>query len=208
MTSHPRLYWGETGNVHEQPWLVLPIPASRRSVPTMYDFRLPDRNGWSRYLHFEAAWVLVLTGLAYGLWGFASGHFRRNLVPERGKRNWSAFSNIVRKYLRHFLRREPLGVADSKSYNPLQRVTYLTVIFVLFPGIVATGLAMSPYLTAAYPLLVETIGGKQTARSLHFLLVSVLLAFVIVHLVLVKISGFRRLVRGMTIGNRRQGLGQ
>lgn len=205
LTSHPRLYWGETGNVHERPWLVIPIPASRRSVPTPYHFRLPDRNGWSRYLHFEAAWVLVLTGLAYGIWGIGSGHFRRDLTPKRGERNWPAFSKIIHKYLRYFLWREPLGDTDAGSYNPLQRVTYLAVIFLIFPGIVATGLAMSPYLAAAYPQLVSTIGGKQTARSLHFLLVSALLAFVLVHLVLVKISGFSRLVRGMTIGNGRQG---
>jgi thiosulfate reductase cytochrome b subunit len=201
LTSHPRLYWGETGNVHQTPWLVVPIPASRRSVPTAYDFRLKDRNGWSRNLHFEAAWVLVLTGLAYGLWGFATGHFRRNLVPPRGQRNWHAFSGTISKYVHHFTHREPLPPADTKSYNSLQRATYLAVIFLLFPGIVASGLAMSPYFAAAWPGLVDIFGGRQSARSCHFLFVTALLGFVVIHVVLVKISGFSRLLRGMTIGH-------
>ncbi|MCW1429533.1 cytochrome b/b6 domain-containing protein [Novosphingobium sp. JCM 18896] len=200
LTSHPRLYWGETGNVNDEPWLVIPIPASRRSVPTAYDFRLEDRNGWSRNLHFEAAWVLVLTGLVYGLWGFASGHFRRDLIPGRGDRNWRAFSATVAKYARHFLRKEPLPT-DEIAYNPLQRVTYLVVIFLLFPAIIASGLAMSPYLAAAWPGLVEFFGGRQSARSFHFLLVSGLLGFAVVHVILVKVSGFSRLLRGMTIGH-------
>lgn len=201
LTSHPRLYWGETGNVHHTPWLVVPIPSSRRSVPTAYDFRLPDRNGWSRNLHFEAAWVLVLTGLAYGIWGFASGHFKRNLVPARGERNWRAFSAPLAKYIRHFARREPLSPTDEVRYNPVQRATYLVVLFLLLPGIVASGLAMSPYFAAAWPGLVDIFGGRQSARSCHFLFVSALLGFAVIHVVLVKISGFRRLLRGMTIGH-------
>jgi thiosulfate reductase cytochrome b subunit len=200
LTSHPRLYWGETGTVHEKPWLVVPIPSSRRSVPTAYSFRLRDRNGWSRYMHFEAAWVLALTGAAYALWGLISGHFRRDLVPAREDRDWRTLAAIMRKYVRHFLRGEPLGATDETRYNPLQRITYLIVIFILFPGIIATGLAMSPYLAAAWPQLVTIIGGKQTARSLHFLLVSALLVFVVVHVVMVRATGFRRLLRGTTIG--------
>src|SRR5919109_553187 len=67
--SHPRFYWGEAGNVLTPPLFVLPIPASRSSVPTGYGFVLPDQNGWSRDLHFQAAWVAVLTGLLYGISG-------------------------------------------------------------------------------------------------------------------------------------------
>src|SRR5512140_2070238 len=67
--SHPRFYWGETGNVLTPPLFVLPIPASRSAVPTGYGFVLPDQNGWSRSLHFQAAWAVVFTGLVYVIWG-------------------------------------------------------------------------------------------------------------------------------------------
>src|ERR1700722_21016455 len=79
--SHPRFYWGEVGNVNTAPLFKIPIPASRSMVPTGYGYVLPDQNGWSRYLHFQAPWLLVFTGLLYGIFGLRSGHFRKNLVP-------------------------------------------------------------------------------------------------------------------------------
>src|SRR5512146_210370 len=78
--SHPRFYWGETGNVHTPYLFKLPIPASRRSVPTGYGYVLHDQNGWSRSLHFEMAWLVVATGLLYLTTGLLTGHFRRNFV--------------------------------------------------------------------------------------------------------------------------------
>src|ERR1700730_10152107 len=81
LISHPRFYWGETGNVLTTPLFQLPIPASRSTVPTGYNFRLPDQNGWSRYLHFQTAWIAVFTGLLYVLYGVLTSHFRKNLVP-------------------------------------------------------------------------------------------------------------------------------
>src|SRR5258706_3417823 len=79
--SHPRFYWGETGNVHTPALFQLPIPASRSAVQTGYSFVMPDQNGWSRYLHFQAAWVAVFTGFVYAVFGLFSGHFRKSLVP-------------------------------------------------------------------------------------------------------------------------------
>src|SRR5690349_1052772 len=73
--SHPRFYWGEIGNVNTRPLFTLPIPSSRGTVPTGYGFVMPDQNGWSRYLHFQTAWLLVLTGLVYGIVGLWTGHF-------------------------------------------------------------------------------------------------------------------------------------
>src|ERR1700757_2672834 len=87
--SHPRFYWGETGNVNMRPLFTLPIPASRDTVPTGYSYVMPDQNGWSRYLHFEMAWVLVLTGLVYGLSSLLNRHFWRDLVPEPGQRSFN-----------------------------------------------------------------------------------------------------------------------
>jgi thiosulfate reductase cytochrome b subunit len=81
VVSHPRFYWGEAGNINTPTLFKIPIPASRSAVPTGYGYVLPDQNGWSRYLHFEAAWVAVLTGLLYLISGFFSGHFRRDLLP-------------------------------------------------------------------------------------------------------------------------------
>lgn len=79
--SHPRFYWGESGNVLTPVLFSLPIPASRATVPTGYGFVLPDQNGWSRALHFQSAWLLVLTGALYVSWSAARGHLRKNLLP-------------------------------------------------------------------------------------------------------------------------------
>ena len=76
LISHPRFYWGETGNVLTPPLFKLPIPASRATVSTGYGYVLPDQNGWSRYLHFQSAWLAVLTGLIYLGFGLLQGHFR------------------------------------------------------------------------------------------------------------------------------------
>jgi thiosulfate reductase cytochrome b subunit len=194
--SHPRFYWGEVGNVNTKPLFTLPIPASRDTVPTAYKYVMPDENGWSRYLHFEAAWLLVLTALVYGAWGVVSGHFKRNIVPVRGERGWRAIWARMTRYLR----REPPDKSEEKSYNVLQRVAYLVVIFVLFPAIILTGLAMSPSFVGAFPAIAMIAGGKQTARTLHFFLTWSLLAFLIVHVTMIAISGFWRRMRAMTIG--------
>src|ERR1700732_1225188 len=98
--SHPRFYWGETGNDLTPTLFKLPIPSSRALVPTGYGYLLPDQNGWSRYLHFQAAWIVVLTGLLYAIYGLFTGHFRRNLLPRRADLSWRPFSIAIANHLR------------------------------------------------------------------------------------------------------------
>src|ERR1700685_3711796 len=129
LISHPRFYWGEAGNALTPPLFKIPIPASRATVPTGYGYVLPDQNGWSRYLHFQAAWALVLTGLFYAIAGLWTSHFRNHLFPAPADRTWGAFRGVIAKHLRL----APPDEADAHSYNVLQRAAYLTVIFVLFP---------------------------------------------------------------------------
>jgi thiosulfate reductase cytochrome b subunit len=173
LISHPRFYWGEAGNVLTAPLFKLPIPSSRATVPTGYGYVLPDQNGWSRYLHFQAAWAVVLTGAVYVIFGFLKGHFRKNLLPVR---------------------------AAASTYSIPQRITYLSVIFVLFPLVIWTGLAMSPGFAAAFPWAVSILGGQQSARTLHFFLSIFISVFFVVHVVMVCVSGFRNRMRGMITG--------
>ncbi|HLI86182.1 MAG TPA: cytochrome b/b6 domain-containing protein [Bryobacteraceae bacterium] len=186
LLSHPRFYWGETGNVLTRPLFQLPLPSSRDMVVTGYGYVLPDQNGWSRYLHFEAAWVAVLTGLVYVISGLMGGHFRRNLLPGRGYPFWT--------------------VEDAQSYSVLQRTAYLLVVFVLFPLVVWTGLAMSPAMASVFPAAVAVLGGQQSARTIHFF-VSILLAiFLLIHVAMVWIAGFRARVGAMITGRAGAGM--
>lgn len=194
--SHPRFYWGEVGNVNTRPLFTIPIPSSRGAVPTGYGFVMPDANGWSRYLHFQTAWVLVLTGLIYVIVGIGSGHFRRNLIPEPGDRTWRAYWRRTAQYLH----RAPPDAAEEHSYNVLQRTVYLVVIFVLFPLVIWTGLALSPAFDSAVPATVNLLGGRQSARTLHFVVSGALLLFLIVHVTMVALSGFKSRMRAMISG--------
>lgn len=194
--SHPRFYWGETGNVNMHPWLNLHVPSSRGTVPTGYGYVLPDQNGWSRYLHFQAAWLAVGTALLYGLFGVFSGHFRRNLFPAASDLSIKELGSSLVRHLRF----ERPGEEEAWSYNVLQRLSYLLVIFVLFPLMIWTGLAMSMGFTSAFPLSVRLLGGQQTARSLHFLVTLLLVLFLLIHVLMVLVAGFRSRMRAMITG--------
>jgi thiosulfate reductase cytochrome b subunit len=192
--SHPRFYWGEEGNVNTSVLFKIPIPASRSSVPTGYGYVLPDQNGWSRYLHFQTAWILVAIGLWYVIYGLVSGHFRRNLVPSGADLSGGALAKALGKHLRLKPPKADL------TYNPLQRLAYLFVVFVAFPLMIWTGLAMSPAVTSAFPFLVNVLGGHQSARTLHFFDTLFLMLFLLVHVLMVCLSGFRKRMRGMIMG--------
>jgi thiosulfate reductase cytochrome b subunit len=197
LISHPRFYWGEAGNVLSPPLFKLPIPSSRATVPTGYGYVLPDQNGWSRYLHFQAAWGAVITGLLYFVFGWVSGHFRRNLVPARGELSWRAISAVIARHLRF----SSASQRESGNYNVLQQLTYLAVIFVLFPLVVWTGLAMSPAIASAFPGAVSVLGGQQSARTIHFFVSVFLFLFLVVHVAMVSLGGFRNRMQSMITGN-------
>ncbi len=194
--SHPRFYLGEAGNVNVAPLFTLPIPASRGTVPTAFGYVMPDQNGWSRYLHFQAAWLVVLTGVVYLVAGFASGHFRKHLLPAAGQRGWRSYRNVLARYVR----RAPPLAGEAHTYNSLQRTVYLGVVFVLFPLVIWTGLAMSPGFTSAVPAAVTLLGGRQTARTLHFFISDALVLFFATHVLMVVLAGFKSRMRAMITG--------
>jgi thiosulfate reductase cytochrome b subunit len=196
LISHPRFYWGEIGNVNTRPLFTLPIPSSRDTVPTGYGYVLPDQNGWSRYLHFEAAWVAVLTGLLYVAFGFSRGHFRRNLLPAPSDLSPTMLANDIARHLRFGRPSDD----EAWSYNVLQRLSYLLVIFVLFPLVIWTGLAMSPAIEGIFPALVTVLGGRQSARTMHFFVTIFLVLFLLIHVLMVYLAGFRKRVGAMIVG--------
>jgi thiosulfate reductase cytochrome b subunit len=196
LISHPRFYWGETGNVRTPALFQLPIPASRSAVPTGYGYVLPDQNGWSRALHFQTAWIAVLTGAVYLVSGFLTRHFRKNVFPGRADLSRRALLVVISDHLR--FRKPP--AAEAWSYNTLQRLTYLGVIFFLFPLVIWTGLAMSPAISAAFPPAVTVFGGQQSARTIHFFGSVALVIFLVIHIVMVCLAGFRQRMRAMITG--------
>ena len=197
LISHPRFYWGEAGNIHTAPLFRIPIPASRATVPTGYGYVLPDQNGWSRYLHFQSAWALVLTGLLYVIFSFFTGHLRKNLLPAGADLSWRAFSASIANHLRF---KRP-GDEEAWSYNPLQRLSYLAVIFALFPLIIWTGLAMSPAFASVFPSAVSVLGGQQSARTIHFFVTVLLFLFLLVHIMMICVAGFKNRMAAMITGH-------
>lgn len=209
---HPRLYWGEVGNDLTPAFLELPISRNYRHggysaatpffdgaaspVSASRTFLIFNQNGWGRSLHFLAAWCLALVGVVYVLFGFADGHFRTHIWPRIRE---LAPHLVWRDVVAHVRMRIP-PAAGGPQYGVLQKFAYSFVVFIAGPLIVTTGLAMSPAVTAAVPLLTAIFGGYQSARTIHFFTFAALVGFSMVHLVMVVRSGFRRQVRGMTIG--------
>jgi len=185
LLAHPRLYWGETGAIGAPSLLDLPIPL------------VLGNSGWGRSLHFLSAWVCVWTGMVYVLSGLRSRHLQRDLMPARPEMAWGPVWSAIRS---HLVWSRP-GDEELFRYNVLQRLAYLGVVFVLFPLIVLSGLAMSPAITSAVPVLVEGFGGQQSARTVHFFLASLLVLFVVVHVGMVCRAGFTRRMRAMITGD-------
>jgi len=145
-------------------------------TPSLLDLPLPflltGQSGWGRYLHFLSAWACVLAGAVY------------------------VFGST--RHLRDDLFRAP--VEEPAKYNTLQRLTYIAVVFVLFPLMIWTGLAMSPAITSVFPVIVSVFGGQQSARTIHFIVSCALVLFLAGHIVMVCLAGFMREVSAMILG--------
>lgn len=161
-----------------------------------WSFTLPGHRdlAMGRRWHFFFSWLFVFNGLAYLAWSLLSGHFRRDLAPS-GK----DLKQIGASILEHARLKFPKG-EEAKRYNVLQKLTYLLVALVLLPLMLITGLAMSPGMDAAFPFLLDLLGGRQTARTIHFIAASGIVLFVVVHLVMVLITGVWNNLRSMITG--------
>src|SRR5215472_6819250 len=147
-----------------------------------------------RRWHFFFAWILVINGIVYLVSGFLRGHFRRDLLP-----SGEQFRHVGGSIVEHLRLRFPKG-EEAKHYNVLQKLAYLGVVCVLCPLIVLAGLAMSPQLDASQPWLLWIFGGRQSARTMHFVCAFSLLGFVAIHLLMVLVSGVWNNLRSMITG--------
>ena len=137
---------------------------------------------------------VVINGLCYLLYGFLSRHMQRDLAPTTGE-----LRGIRQSIVDHLLFRHPRGDA-ARRYNVLQKLAYLVVIFVLLPGIMLMGMGMSPMLNAAFSGWVDLVGGRQSARTIHFIFAWLLVAFVLIHVFEVIVSGLWNHMRSMITG--------
>ena len=167
---------------------------SRRAFPSWVTVPSFQDLATGRRWHFFFAWLLVLNALGYLVWGIASWHFVRDLLPSREE-----LGHVGKEFLEHLRLRFPRGDA-AKRYNVLQQLAYLLVVFVLVPLMILTGLTMSPGIDSAVPQLLTLFGGRQTARLIHFVTASSLVLFVFVHFVMVLISGVWNNLRSMITG--------
>jgi len=185
LLAHPRFYWGETGGVGTPSLLDLPLP-----------FMEGGPSGWGRSLHFLSAWVCVLTGSFYVLSGVLTRHFGKHLVPAKADLSWGSISRAVSDHLRL----KVFGAESSFAYNLLEKLTYLAVVFVLLPLMMWTGFAMAPAIVSVFPFFVTALGGQQSARTIHFIAADFLVLFLLGHIAMVYLAGFKRRVGTMITG--------
>jgi len=151
----------------------------------------------ARAWHFFFAWVFVVNGIAFVLYAYFSRHLQRDLAP-----TGADVKGIGASIKDHLLFRHPSGEA-AKRYNVLQKFTYLIVIFVLLPLIILMGFAMSPWLDTLFAGWVDIFGGRQAARTIHFIVAWLLVAFVLIHVFEVVITGLWNNLRSMITGRYR-----
>lgn len=191
--AHPRLYWGRYGANFDPAWLELPRFPAWITIPASYNLAI------SRRWHLFFALVLGFGLLGYMVWSLVNRHFVRDLRLHRrelGARHvWADF----RAHLA-FRFHDP---ESPRDYNVFQKLSYIGVIFVALPLAIVTGIALSPAMDAAWPWVLELFGGRQSARSVHFIAATLIALFTVVHLVLVILAGAGNELRSMITGRWR-----
>lgn len=222
--AHPRLYWGEYGSNYDYAWLEIGSDADGGWL-TVAGSRLPTDGvlgrwvdgqgaeqrrafpGWAtipstydlagaRRWHLAFAWLLSFGLLFFMIRAFWNRHAQRDLRPSPRELHPRHIWHEVKDHARL---RFPTGEAATR-YNTLQKLSYFTVVFILLPVIILTGLTMSPAMNAAWPWLLDLFGGRQSARSIHFIVAFLLVAFTIVHIVMVLLAGPLNEMRSMITG--------
>lgn len=169
-------------------------PYVPRGFPSWATIPGPQWLAMGRLWHFFFAWIFFINGIAYIAWTIWSGHLRRDLVPTA-----SEVRGIPGSVRDHLLLRHPHGEA-ARRYNVLQNIAYLSIIFIVLPLIILGGWAMSPMMDSFAPGWVDWLGGRQAARTVHFICATLLVAFVAVHLFEVVVTGLVNNLRSMITG--------
>ena len=171
-----------------------PANDSQHAFPSWLTLPAYQDLAIGRRWHFFFAWLLVIDGLVYLTYGIVSGHVWRDLIPTARQ-----LRHIGNAILDHLRLRFPHGEA-AKHYNVLQRLSYLIVLLIVVPLLILTGLTMSPGLDAAFPFLTDALGGRQTARTIHFICAFMVACFAIIHIAMVFVSGVGNNMRSMITG--------
>jgi len=168
----------------------------RRAFPAWLTLPREPDLALARDWHFLMAWLFVLNGRVYLVFSLLSGHLRHDLAPAADQLR---ARHVLSDIWDHIRLRVPRGEA-ARRYNVLQKLAYLSVIFLLLPTMVLSGLTMSPAVTAALPVLFDLFGGRQSARTVHFAVANLLVLFVLVHLFEVVLAGLFNGMRSMITG--------
>ena len=187
--AHPRLYWGQWGFDRHDAWLVLHRFPGWITIPQHYS--LADGRLW----HLLFAWPFALGLLVFMIGSLWNRHFVRDLVTRRSEWRWSSMRADIVKHLK-------LDFQHNGKFNFLQKLTYGLVIFILLPLMIFSGITMSPGMDANWPFLLDIFGGRQSARSIHFICAWGLVVFLAVHILLVLLSGPIGQIRDMITGGK------
>jgi Ni/Fe-hydrogenase b-type cytochrome subunit len=188
--AHPRLYWGEYGANFDAAWLELPRFPGWMTIPSYYS--LAGARRW----HLAFAWVFAVGLIVYLLIALRNGHIRKDLAPRKAE---LTPRHIWADIVDHAKLRFPTGDAALR-YNILQKLSYGGVIFLLLPLLILSGLTLSPAIDAAWPWLLDLFGGRQSARSIHFICAALVGVFILVHLAMVLVAGPLNEIRAMITG--------
>ncbi|MGA7710969.1 MAG: cytochrome b/b6 domain-containing protein [Rhizomicrobium sp.] len=168
--------------------------ATARGFPDWATLPGPQWLAMGRLWHFAFAWLFVINGLLFWFYAVARRHLQNDLLPTK-----KDIVHLPREIVDHIKLKFPKG-EEAKRYNALQKLAYVFVIFVLGPLVVLTGLTMSPTMDSAFPALLWVFGGRQSARTIHFICAFSFLGFFIVHIVMVILSGTWNNLRSMITG--------